>query len=507
MSPSVDGVPKFATGISGFDEVALGGLPASRSTLISGTTGSGKTVFAGDFLAQGIRQFGQPGVFVTFEEGPDDIRANLASFGFDVARWEDEGMWAFVDASHQPEEDEDEEVIAGTYEFNALAARVRHAAETVGARRVALDSLGVVFARFQDPAVVRLELARVIAALRALEITAVLTVERTNEYGGVGRFGMEEFVADNVVILRNVIENEKRRRTLEVLKFRGAPHRSGEFSFTIVPGAGISVLPSALITMREASSHERVSLGNADLDAMCGGGPFRDNVTFLSGPTGIGKTLAACTFVAAGVAAGERCLLQSFEESRDQVLRDAASWGIDLAGMERSGLLRIASQYPEVASLEDHYVTLRHTIQEFQPQRIVVDNLSALERIATRRGLRDFIVGLTAFLRHNEIASVFTATTSSLLGTESVTETNASTLTDVIVILRYVEIAGTVRRAVCVLKARASDQDRRIHEFTIDDRGLHIGEPFTGLSGILAGSVAQWPTPATVPPGDAGELG
>ncbi|MBW3627400.1 MAG: circadian clock protein KaiC [Actinobacteria bacterium] len=505
MSPSIDGVPKLATGISGFDEVALGGLPASRSTLISGTTGSGKTVFAGDFLAQGIRQFGQPGVFVTFEEGPDDIRANLASFGFDVARWEDEGMWAFVDASHQP--DEDEEVVSGTYEFNALAARVRHAAETVGARRVALDSLGVVFARFQDPAVVRLELARVIAALRELQITAVLTVERTNEYGGVGRFGMEEFVADNVVILRNVIENEKRRRTLEVLKFRGAPHRSGEFSFTIVPGAGISVLPSALITMREASSHERVSLGNADLDAMCGGGPFRDNVTFLSGPTGIGKTLAACTFVAAGVAAGERCLLQSFEESRDQVLRDATSWGIDLAGMERSGLLRIASQYPEVASLEDHYVTLRHTIEEFQPQRIVVDNLSALERIATRRGLRDFIVGLTAYLRHNEIASVFTATTSSLLGTESVTETNASTLTDVIVLLRYVEVGGTVRRAVCVLKARASAQDQRIHEFTIGERGLHVGEPLTGLSGILAGSVAQWPTTATMPPGGAGDLG
>ncbi len=503
MSPSLDGVAKLATGISGFDEVALGGLPATRTTLVSGTTGSGKTVFAGDFLAQGIRQFGQPGVFVTFEEGPDDIRANLASFGFDVARWEDEGMWAFVDASHQP--DEDEEMVAGTYEFNALAGRVRHAAETVGATRVALDSLGVVFARFQDAAVVRLELARVIAALRDLHITAVLTVERTNEYGGVGRFGMEEFVADNVVILRNVIENEKRRRTLEVLKFRGAPHRSGEFSFTIVPGAGITVLPSALITMGEPSSQDRVSLGNDDLDAMCGGGPYRDAVTFVSGPTGVGKTLAACTFLAAGVAAGERCLLQSFEETRDQVLRNAASWGIDLPGMERTGLLRIVSQYPEVASLEDHYVAMREVIEDFRPQRIVVDNLSALERVATKRGLRDFIIGLTAYLRQNEIASVFTAATGNLLSTESVTEANASTLTDVIMLLRYVEVAGTVRRAICVLKARASDQDRRIHEFTIDDRGLHIGEPFAGLSGILTGSVAQWPAGTTIAPGGAGE--
>ncbi len=500
MSPSGDGVRKLATGISGFDEVALGGLPATRPTLVSGTTGSGKTVFVGDFLAQGIRQFGQAGVYVTFEESPDDIRANLASFGFDVAGWEQDGMWAFVDASREA----DEEFVAGTYEFNALAARVGHAARTVGATRVALDSLGVVFARFHEPAVVRLELSRVIAALRELGITAVLTVERTHDYGPVARFGVEEFVADNVVILRNVIEDEKRRRTVEVLKFRGAPHRSGEFSFTIVPGTGISVLPSALITMGEPSSHERVSLGNADLDAMCGGGPYRDTVTFLSGPTGVGKTLAACTFLAAGVAAGERCLLQSFEETRDQVLRNAASWGIDLAAMERTGLLRVVSQYPEEASLDDHYVAMRQLIDGFQPQRIAVDNLSALERVATRRGLRDFIVGLTAFLRQNGIVSVFTATTSSLLGTESVTETNASTLTDVIVLLRYVEVGGTVRRAICVLKARASDQDRRIHEFTIDDHGLHIGEPFAGLSGILAGSVAQWSIGDTGAPGAPG---
>ncbi len=500
MSPFANGVPRLPTGISGFDHISMGGLPANRPTLVAGSTGSGKTVFAAEFLAQGIRQFGHSGVFVTFEESPDDLRDNLASLGFDVATWESEGKWAFVDASLSL----DEQVVAGAYEFNALVARVRHAANSVGAERVVLDSLAAVFSRFRDGGVVRLELSRVIAALKELQITAVLTTERTHEYDAIARFGVEEFVADNVVILRNVIENEKRRRTVEILKLRGGPHRSGEFSFAIVPGEGIQVIPLALISMRQQASHERVGLGNADLDAMYGGGAYRDTVSFVSGPTGIGKTLLAASFVAAGVAAGERCLLQSFEESRDQLLRNASSWGIDLDAMERAGLLQVASAYPEVASLEDHYVSLRQLMEEFRPQRIAIDNLSALERVGTQRGLRDFIVGLTSSLREKEIASLFTSSTTSLVGAQSVTESHASTLTDAIVLLRYVEMEGTVRRAISVLKVRGSAHDTRIHEFTIDEQGLHIGEPFTGISGILTGSLAQWSAGAPGPPDATG---
>ncbi len=500
MSPFANGVPRLPTGISGFDHISMGGLPANRPTLVAGSTGSGKTVFAAEFLAQGIRQFGHSGVFVTFEESPDDLRDNLASLGLDVAAWESEGKWAFVDASHNL----DEQVVAGAYEFNALVARVRHAANSVGAVRIALDSLAAVFSRFRDGGVVRLELSRLIAALKELQITAVLTTERTYEYDAIARFGVEEFVADNVVILRNVIENEKRRRTVEILKLRGGPHRSGEFSFAIVPGEGIQVIPLALISMRQQASHERVGLGNADLDAMYGGGAYRDTVSFVSGPTGIGKTLLAASFVAAGVAAGERCLLQSFEESRDQLLRNASSWGIDLDAMERAGLLQVASAYPEVASLEDHYVSLRQLMEEFRPQRIAIDNLSALERVGTQRGLRDFIVGLTSSLREKEIASLFTSSTTSLVGAQSVTESHASTLTDAIVLLRYVEMEGTVRRAISVLKVRGSAHDTRIHEFTIDEQGLHIGEPFTGISGILTGSLAQWSAGAPGPPDATG---
>ena len=501
---------KVPTGIRGFDALLLGGLPAGRATLVAGTTGSGKTVLAAEFLARGILTYGESGVFVTFEESPADLRANVASLGFDVAGFEAEGRWAFVDASAHPGGEE----VVGAYDFAALVARVAHAVASAGATRVVLDSVGAVFSRYADAGVVRRELGRVTAALRQLGVTAVITAERVRESDAIARFGVEEFVADNVVLLHNVAENEKRRRTVEVLKLRGAPHRSGEFSFTIVAGEGISVLPLALISLRQRASTERVALGPAGLDAMLGGGVHRDSLTFVSGPTGTGKTLLATSFAAASAAVGERCLLVSFEESVDQLRRNAASWGIDLAALEAAGLLRVVSEYPEVASLEDHFVALRQHVDAFGARRVAVDNLSALERVGSPRGMRDFIIGFSSYLRSAEISTLFTSSTRTLIGGESVTEAHASALTDAIVVLRYVEVAGDVRRAVCVLKVRGSAHDTRIHEFRIDDHGMQVGEPFAGVSGILAGSVVPWsvgpaapPAPDRAPGGEEAEAG
>lgn len=480
-------VRKLATGIRGFDEISEGGLPAARTTLVAGTTGSGKTVFAAVFLAQGIREYGEAGVFVTFEEKPEDLRRNVASLGFDVAAWEAEGRWVFVDASPG-----DEERVVGGFDFTALVARIENAVRSVGATRIVLDSLDAVFARFRDAGLVRAELARVVDALRRLGTTAVITAERVQEYGSIARFGVEEFVTDNVIILRNVSENEKRRRTVEILKFRGAGHRSGEFSFTIVPSRGIEVMPVAFIGAGGEASETKESFGDPDVDSMLGGGIYRDAVTFVSGPSGTGKSLMAAVFVRAGVSIGGRSLLISFEEKREHLLRNAASCGVDLRALEKAGRLRIVTRYPEVASLEDHFVYLLTLIEEFRPERIALDNLSALERVSTSRGLRDFVVGLTAYLRANAIPSLFTATTATLLGTESITASHVSTLTDTIILLRYVEIGGAVHRAICVLKVRGSSHDSRIHEFTIDDRGMHVGEPFAGLTGVLAGVVTPW---------------
>src|SRR5436305_3083797 len=397
MSTSRQGVLRLPTGISGFDELALGGVPAGRPTLVCGTSGTGKTVFAVEFLARGVSEFGEAGVFVDFEETPADVRANMASFGFDIAAWEAEGRWAFVDASPDPRE----QVVVGAFDLGALVERIAQAVRTVDAKWVALDSLATIFARFPDPGLVRFELARLVIALKELGVTAVITAEREQEYGSVAGFGVEQFVADNVVILRNVAEQGNRRRTVEILKFRGMPHRIGEFSFAIVPGEGISVLPVALISEREHASLERVSIGNAELDRMLGEGVHRDAVLFVSGTTGTGKTLVATTFAAAGVRLGQRSLLLSFEESREQMVRGAQSWGFDLAAMEGAGLLRVLGNYPEEASLENHFVTLRELIDEFKPERVAIDNLSALARVSTPRGLRDFIVGIASYLRRS----------------------------------------------------------------------------------------------------------
>src|SRR5712691_9392504 len=328
MSDVVAAVAKIASGIGGFDEMALGGLPRARLTLVAGTSGSGKTLFAVEFLAHGVQGFEEPVVFVTFAESPSEIRQNVASVGCDIAAWEASGKWSFVDASSDPPE---EHVVVGAYDFGGLLSRIEHAVKETGAKRVAVDSIEATFSRFDDSATVRMALLRVASALKKLDVTSVVTAERFDDYGAISRFGVEEYIADNVVVLRNVLEREKRRRTIEILKLRGGMHRTGEFSFAIDPVEGLTVIPFALTDVRPSASNDRISTGHADLDRICGGGFFRDAITFLSGPTGTGKTLLATTFVVAGVAAGEPSLLISFEESRDQLFRDARGWGIDLA--------------------------------------------------------------------------------------------------------------------------------------------------------------------------------
>ena len=477
-------VEKLHTGIEGFDLITLGGVPKGRTTLVTGTAGSAKTVLASQFLAEGIRQDGEHGAFVTFEEPPEDIRNNMLSFGWDIRDWEEAGQWAFVDASPDPNEPA---VMAGDYDLGALLARIEHAVQKVGATRIAMDSLGAIFTQFPDASLVRRELYRIASALRKMGVTVLMTAERTAEYGDIARYGVEEFVADNVIILRNVLEEEKRRRTMEVLKFRGTTHHKGEYPFTIMPNRGIIVVPLSAIELKQKSSDVRISSGVPELDAMCGGGFFRDSVILLSGATGTGKTLTATHFVYGGAAHNERCLLFAFEESREQLLRNALAWGIDYETLERDNLLRIESRYPETAGVEDHLIWMKAVMDEFQPNRVAVDSLSALERVSTLKGFREFIIGLTSFIKHQEVAGLFTSTTPTLLGGSSVTESHISTITDAIILLRYVEMFGEMRRGITVLKMRGSMHDKNIREFTIDQQGMHIGKPFRNVSGILSG--------------------
>jgi len=481
-------IDKLVTHIPGFDHVADGGLPLGRTTLVSGTAGSAKTALATQFLAAGICRAGHSGVFVTFEETAEDIRRNMRSFGWDITAWEREGRWAFVDASPEPAH---EALVVGDYDLGALLARIEGAVARVGATRLSMDSVGAIFTQFADGATVRRELFRISVALKKLGVTSLLTAERTAEYGDIARYGVEEFVADNVIILRNLLEGEKRRRTLEILKFRGTSHRKGEYPFSIIPDQGVVVIPLSAIELRQRSSNVRITSGNADMDTMCGGGFFRDSVILVSGATGTGKTLMATEFMAGGVQLGERCLLFAFEESREQLFRNASGWGVDFQEMEGDGMLRVVCTYPETDGLEDHLIRMKRIIEEFAPNRVAIDSLSALERVATVKGFREFVIGLTSFIKHQEIAGLFTATTPNLLGGSSVTEAHISTITDSIILLRYVEMYGEMRRGLTVLKMRGSRHDKDIREFRIDGGGMHIGKPFRELTGILSGRPRQ----------------
>ena len=481
-------VEKVATHITGFDGIANGGLPKGRTTLVSGSAGSAKTVFGAQFLAAGIQRGSENGVFVTFEETPADIRRNLRGFGWDVEKWEKDSQWAFVDASPRPG---DEPIITGQYDLGALLARIEHAIHKVKAKRVVLDSLGAIFTQFTDGPTVRFELFRIAASLRQLDVTSVITTERTDEYGEIARYGVEEFVADNVIILRNVLEIEKRRRTIEILKFRGTTHQKGEFPFTIMPGAGITIIPLSAIELKQKSSDIRITSGNEEMDKLCGGGFFRDSIILVSGATGTGKTLTVTEFMAGGANKGERCLLFAFEESREQLLRNATGWGVDFEAMEKQGRLKIVAVYPEVAGLEDHLIMMKSEMDEYKPNRVAVDSLSALERVSTLKGFREFVIGLTSFIKQEEMAGLFTATTPTLLGGTSITETHISTITDTIILLRYVETFGEMRRGLTVLKMRGSLHNKEIREFTIDEKGMHISKPFREISGILSGNVMR----------------
>jgi circadian clock protein KaiC len=478
-------IKKLATGIPGFDHIARGGLPLNRTTLISGTAGSAKTVFAAQFLAEGIQKYGESGVFITFEEPVEDIRQNMLSFGWPIDVWEKENKWAFVDASPQPNQPH---IVAGDYDLGALLARIENAVNKTNAKRLSVDSLGAIFTQLTNASIVRRELFRIAYALKKMGVTAVMTAERTKEYGEIARYGVEEFVADNVIILRNVLDDEKRRRTIEILKYRGTNHHKGEHPFTISTETGIVIIPLSAIQLRQKSSNIRISSGSTELDSMCNGGFFRDSIILVSGATGTGKTLMATEFMQGGISNGERSLLFAFEESREQLFRNASGWGIDFEGGEEKGLLKVVCEYPEVSGLEDHLLNIQQVIKEFKPNRVAIDSLSALERVSTLKSFREFIIGLTSFIKHHEIAGLFTSTTTSLMGGSSITEGHISTITDSIILLRYVETYGEMRRGITVLKMRGSKHDKDIRELTIDEKGMHLGKPFRNVSGIISGN-------------------
>jgi circadian clock protein KaiC len=476
-------IERVEIGAPGLDLITRGGLPRNRLTLVAGTAGSGKTVFAVQFLASGISGADEPGVFVTFEERPESIRRSMRSLGWDIAEWEGKGSWAFVDAS--PRYQVDTVFTGEDYGLGPLLARISETAKRIGARRVAIDSVGALISQFDRLAPARQALFRLATALEESGVTTVMTAERSEDYGPIAQHGFEEFIADNVVILRNALEGEKRRRTIEVLKMRGGSHLKGEHLFTLLDGEGIVVVPVNVASINYGSSNRRLTSGAVGLDDMFHGGLFEKSLWMVAGPTGTGKSMLAALFVAGGVAAGQRALLHSFEESHDQLLRNAASWGIDLRSMEESGRLCIVATAPEAASLEDHLQRMKSTIEGFGPDRVAIDSLTALQRIATVKSFREYVLGLTFHIKLRSLLGLVTSSSNDFLGSESSSELHVSTISDAITLLHYVPVGGELRRGIQVLKMRGSDHDKDVREFRITEHGLVLGEPFADISRLL----------------------
>lgn len=487
--PVIDPVlERVKTGIDAFDDLVMGGLPRGRMTIVGGTPGSGKTVFATQFLAHGISHRNEAGVFVTFEEPPNEIEVNMASFGWDIRKWRSENALAFVDASPRDQN----QIVVGDFDLSGLLTRILHAAKTTKAKRVVLDSLTQLFDHFvSDQTAVRRELLRIASALKKEGLTTLMTAERNREYGEISRHRIEEFVADNVVILRNALDREKRRRTIEVLKMRGSRHVEGEVPITLVEGQGMVAVPLSSLRLEQQSSTKRVTSGNVELDRMCGGGFFRDSVTLVSGATGTGKTLLVTNFLAGGVAAGERALLIGYEESRGQLFRNAKGWGVDFEAMEAEGRLKIVCLYPEAQGLPDHLLMIHDLVKGFRPDRIAIDSLSALERIAPETGFREFLISLTSFIKKHEIAGLCTATDKSLVGGQSASEQHISTLTDSIILLRYIQELGVMNRGIMVLKMRGSEHDKHVRRFSIDGTGMHLGAAYAGAPDVFGESALR----------------
>lgn len=470
--PASTSLERLPSGISGFDGVTDGGLPRGGVTLVAGTAGSGKTVLAMQFLAAGILAFDEPGVLVTLAEPPDKLRRFVGEFGWPVAGWEDAGRFAFVDATTNVADGV--LVVGENFDFGVLLGRIAAAVERVGARRVVVDSLDGLFDRYGDRAAVRHGLERISAGLERMGVTALLTVGRLEDYGPTTAFGVEEFVADNVVILRNVLLDDTRRRTVEVLKLRGTHHHRGEYPFGIIRGEGIVVIP-LVSTSGLPAADERITTGNPALDEMCRGGVFQDAVTLVSGSTGIGKTTLALRFVLAGVAAGRASVFVGYEESRHQLLRGFRSWGVDLEQLEADGKLRLVCHAPEAMSFDEHLIRTKRAVEEVGADRLAVDSLSALERSANERVFREYMVGLSAYIKDQKIAAILTTTNSALSSSAPPADRHISALSDAIILLRYAELDGEIRRCLTVLKLRGSAHEHRIREFTIGADGLTIG--------------------------------
>jgi circadian clock protein KaiC len=476
-------LPKCPTGIAGFDEITLGGLPRGRPSLICGGAGCGKTLFGIEFLARGARDFGEPGVCISFEETADDLAQNAISLGFDLKALERANQLV-IDYIHI---DKSQIAETGEYDLEGLFIRIGSAIDSIGAKRVLLDTPEALFGGLNDEGVLRSELRRLFRWLKDKGVTSVITGEKGE--GTLTRHGIEEYVSDCVVLLDHRLQSGVVTRRMRVLKYRGSMHGTNEYPF-LIGQKGISVLPVTSLGLNHRISNERISSGISGLDEMLEGtGFYRGSSILVSGTAGTGKTSMAAHLVDAACARGEACLYFSFEESPDQLLRNMRSIGIDLARWIKKGLLHIQSTRPTAHGLELHLVEMHNLLEEYKPKVVVVDPLSSLVSGAGENvnDLTNMLLRVIDRLKELGTTGFFTSLTSGGQAAET-TEVNVSSLVDTWLLLRDLESDGERNRVLYVLKSRGMAHSNQLREFLMTKNGVKLCEAYLGPAGVLTGS-------------------
>jgi circadian clock protein KaiC len=475
-------LPKAATGIEGLDEITGGGLPRGRPTLVCGSAGCGKTLLAIEFLVRGATQFGEPGVFMAFEETAEELTQNVRSLGFDLEDLASQNK-LLVDYV-QVERSEIEET--GEYDLEGLFIRLGFAIDSLGAKRVVLDTIETLFGGLSNAAILRSELRRLFRWLKDKGVTAVITGERGD--GTLTRQGLEEYVSDCVIVLDHRVTENLSTRRLRIVKYRGTLHGTNEYPF-LIDETGVSVLPITSLDLRHEATEERISTGVPGLDGMLGGsGVYRASSVLISGTAGTGKTSLAGHFADAACRRGERCLYLAFEESESQMVRNMRSIGLDLAPWLKKGLLHLHAARPTAYGLETHLAAFHKLVNDVQPRVVIVDPITNFLRAGTQAEAEAMLMRLIDFLKSQQITAMFTSLThdsNSLVQSEA----GISSLIDTWLLMRNIELGGERNRRIYVLKSRGMAHSNQIREFLLTDHGVELKDVYVGPEGVLTGSL------------------
>jgi circadian clock protein KaiC len=474
-------LPKSSTGIEGFDEITGGGLPTGRPSLVCGGAGCGKTLFAISFLVHGATRFDEPGVFMSFEESTDELAQNVASLGFDLPRLIEEKRLVLDHVRIERSEIEE----TGDYDLEGLFIRLGYAIDSIGARRVVLDTIESLFSGLSNETILRAELRRLFRWLKGKGVTAVITGERGG--GALTRQGLEEYVSDAVILLDHRVNDQISTRRLRIVKYRGSFHGTNEYPF-LIDEKGIAILPVTSLGLAHSASSERVSSGIERLDTMLEGkGYYRGSTILVSGSAGAGKTSVAAHFIDAACRRGERCLAFVFEESPSQVVRNMRSIGIDLQTWVDRGLLQFSAARPSLYGLELHLSQMHRLIDRFRPSVVVVDPVSSLLTVATESDVQATMTRLVDYLKSEGITAFMTSLTHGKMEDER-TDIAISSIVDTWLLLVTLESSGERNRGLYVLKSRGMAHSNQIREFLLTSHGVELLDAYTGVASVLTGS-------------------